>query len=351
MREISLETSKLTEYEKNGVEQGDAQVSPSRVRLGATTVCQLKCPTCVTATGELYETMAKGYLRFENFKRFIDENTEVREIELSDFGEIFLNPQLPQIIEYAFENNVKLSATNGANLNTVRDSTLEALVKYEFAHMRCSIDGASQETYKQYRVRGNFDRVIKNIDTINAYKKQYKSEFPLMTWQFVVFGHNEHEIGKARQMAYDRGMEFETKLNWDETWSPVRDKNMVRIEMGIGAASRSEFKENNDSSYMDYICHQLWDDPHFNFDGTIWGCCRNYWKGWDGNVFEDGIEGALSSEQMQYGRRMLTDGIEPRDDVPCTRCSIYKNMRREGRTLDRSNARRQRKGSAVPGST
>ena len=351
MWEISLETNRLTECEENGVEPGDAPISPSRIRLGATTVCQLKCPTCVTATGELYQHMAKGYLRFENFKRFIDENTQVREIELSDFGEIFLNPHLPKILEYAFENNVKLSATNGANLNTVRDSTLEALVKFEFSHMRCSIDGASQETYEQYRVRGNFDQVIKNIDTINAYKKQYNSEFPSMTWQFVVFGHNEHEISKARQMAYDRGMEFETKLNWDETWSPVRDKNMVRIEMGIGAASRSEFKENNDSSYMDYICHQLWDDPHFNFDGTIWGCCRNYWKGWDGNVFEDGLEGALSSEQMQYGRRMLTDGIEPRADVPCTKCSIYKTMRREGRTLDRSNAERQRKGSAVPGST
>jgi hypothetical protein len=50
----------------------------------------------------------------------------------------------------------------------------------------------------------------------------------------VVFGHNEHEIGKARQMACDRGMKFETKLNWDETWSPVRDKDMVRKEMGLG---------------------------------------------------------------------------------------------------------------------
>ena len=346
-----MKNNSLAEVEISEVEQSDERISPHRVRLGATTVCQLKCPTCVTATGELYESMAKGFLRFDNFKKFVDENVEVKEIELSDFGELFLNPHLPKILEYAFEKGVKLSATNGVNLNTVRESTLEALVKYEFAHMRCSIDGASQESYEQYRIRGNFDTVIENVDKINVYKKKYNSEFPAMTWQFVVFGHNEHEIRKARQMAHDRGMEFETKLNWDENWSPVRDKNMVRIEMGIGAASRSEFKENNESSYMDYICHQLWDDPHFNFDGTIWGCCRNYWKGWDGNVFEDKIDGALNSEQMLYGRKMLTEGVEPRSDVPCTTCSIYKNMRKEGRTLDRSNAARQRKGSAVPGST
>lgn len=292
--------------------------------------------------------MARGFLRFEDFRSFIDKNRRVREIELSNFGEMFLNPHLPEILEYAFEKNLRLSATNGVNLNTVRDSTLEALVKFKFYHMRCSIDGASQETYQQYRIRGNFEQVMENIERINFFKKQYDSELPLMTWQFVVFGHNEDEIGKARQMAHDRGMAFETKLNWDETWSPVRDKDRVRREMGIDAASRTEFREKHGSSYMGNICHQLWDQPLVNFDGTIWGCCRNCWQAFDGNAFDDGLEAVLNSEQMQYARRMLTDGVEPRADVPCTACSIYKTMRRDGRTLDRSNIVRQRKGAAVP---
>jgi MoaA/NifB/PqqE/SkfB family radical SAM enzyme len=333
------------------VDQPGESVSPTRVRLEATTHCQLKCPTCATACGELYETMARGFLRFENFKRFVDENPQIRQIGLSNFGEIFLNPHLPRIMEYAFDKGVRLSATNGVNLNTVRDSTLEALVRFGFYHMRCSIDGASQETYSQYRIRGNFDRVIANIDRINEFKKKYDSEFPLMTWQFVVFGHNEHEIGKAREMARERGMEFETKLNWDENWSPVRDRDMVRREMGIDAASRSEFKQKNGSGYMENVCHHLWDQPLINFDGTMWGCCRNHWKAYEGNVFEGGLENVLNSEQMQYARRMLTDGAEPRDDVPCTTCSIYRTMRRDGRLLDRSSVERQRKGAAVPGSS
>ncbi len=341
----------LTEAKTNGGYQSATRVSPHRIRLEATTHCQLKCPTCVTATGELYETVARGFLRFDDFRRFLDHNPGVDEIELSISGEIFLNPHLPKILEYAFDKNVRLTATNGVNLNTVRDSTLEALVKYRFYHMRCSIDGASQETYEQYRVGGNFDQVIANIDRINEFKKQYDSAFPLMTWQFVVFGHNEHEIGKAREMAQARGMEFETKLNWDESWSPVRDKEMVRREMGIGVSTRSEFKQKFGASYTQFICHQLWDQPNFNFDGSIYGCCHNYWKAFDGNVFEDGIETAVNSEQMQYARRMLTDGVEPRDDIPCTTCSIFKTMRKQGRTLDRENIVSQRTGSAVPGST
>lgn len=344
------EDTDLNQAENDAAGTSAGRVSPTRVRLEATTHCQLKCPTCATATGELYQTMARGFLRIDDFRRFVDDNPQIRQIGLSNFGEIFLNPHLPEIMEYACKKDVRLSATNGVNLNTVRDSTLESLVRFRFYHMRCSIDGASQETYAAYRIRGDFDRVIANIDRINEFKLKYDSEFPLMTWQFVVFGHNEHEIGKARQMARDRGMEFETKLNWDETWSPVRDRDRVRREMGIDAASRSEFKAKHGNGYMENVCHHLWDQPLINFDGSVWGCCRNHWKAYDGNVFEDGLDKVLNSEQMQYARRMLTEGVEPRDDVPCTSCSIYRTMRQEGRRLDRSSLERQRKGAAVPAS-
>lgn len=342
MNTIAVEKTKAAKADAN-----DKRIKPTSIRLEASTQCQLKCPTCETATGELYKHVALGFLRFDNFKLLIDENPDVRKIELSNFGEIFLNPQLPKIIQYAHENNVQLSASNGANLNNVRETTLEALVKYGFTHIRCSIDGASQETYEQYRVRGNFDRVMENIDKINAYKKKYNSDYPHLTWQFVVFGHNEHEITKARKMAHDRGMDFETKLNWDENWSPVKDIEMVRREMANGAGTRSEFKEKMGSSYMEYICHQLWDNPQLNFDGTVWGCCRNNWKAFDGNIFDDGLENALNTEQIQYARAMLTDGVEPRADVPCTTCSIYKNMRKEGRNFDRSSVEGWRKQDAA----
>jgi len=57
------------------------------------------------------------------------------------------------------------------------------------AHMTCSIDGASPETYRAYRVHGNFDAVIENIAKINRLKKAHQSNFPRLHWQFIVFGH------------------------------------------------------------------------------------------------------------------------------------------------------------------
>ena len=212
----------------------DGTLRPPRIRLEASTHCQLKCPTCETATGELYKTVAKGYLKFENFKGLVDANPWVREIELSNFGEIFLNPYISQIMQYAHEKGVHLRVSNGANLNTVRPHVLEEIVKYGVRHIRCSIDGATQEVYGQYRVRGNLETVLANIRAINEYKRQYGMRYPELTWQFVAFGHNEHELGKAKQMAAELGMDFDVKLNWDETYSPVRDKAGRRSRGQVG---------------------------------------------------------------------------------------------------------------------
>ncbi|WP_421855065.1 radical SAM protein [Oricola sp.] len=313
----------------------EAQLRPPRIRLEASTHCQLKCPTCETATGELYKTVAKGYLKFDNFKDLVDSNPWVREIELSNFGEIFLNPHILRIMEYAHEKGVHLRVSNGANLNTVRPNVLEGIVKYGVRHIRCSIDGASQEVYSQYRVLGNFDTVIENIRAINEYKHQYGTKYPELTWQFVAFGHNEHEIGKAKQMAAELGMDFDIKLNWDEKYSPIRDREAVAREVKSGVTSRSEYRSTYGEDYMERVCHQLWDQPQVNFDGTVWGCCRNNWQAFEGNAFEDGLEAALNSEQMSYARAMITGNAEPREDVPCTRCRIYRNFRKEGRYLDR----------------
>ena len=109
---------------------------------------------------------------------------------------------------------------------------LEALVKYKVRAVLCSIDGASQETYQVYRRRGNLDTVIANIRKINHYKQLHRSGFPMLGWQFVVFGHNEHEIPVARELAKSLGMVFSTKISWDSKFSPVRDKEFVRKQTG-----------------------------------------------------------------------------------------------------------------------
>src|SRR3954464_7463160 len=57
-------------------------LAPRFVRLDASTVCQLKCPSCPTATGTTGQKLGVGSLRFEDFKHFIRGNPQVAHIEL-----------------------------------------------------------------------------------------------------------------------------------------------------------------------------------------------------------------------------------------------------------------------------
>lgn len=297
------------------------------LRVDAATVCQLRCPSCPTAKGKMREFVGDGYLRFGDFKQLIDANPWVRSVELSNWGELFLNPDLLHILRYAYEKDVALTAFNGANLNTVRESVLEGLAQYRFREITCSIDGASEETYAIYRRRGSFRKVIENVKKINRYKQKHGSGYPRLTWQFVIFGHNEHEIPEAKRMARDLGMDLYFKLSWDEKFSPPKDPEFIKRHAGLEVATRSEFEQKYGRKYLQKeMCAQLWTGPQINFDGKILGCCVNRWGDF-GRATDWRLSEAVNNERIRYARRMLMGRQAPRADIPCTTCTYYQAIR------------------------
>ena len=221
---------------------------------------------------------------------------------------------------------------NGVNLNTVREEMLEGVVKYQFNRIICAIDGASSETYKMYRKGGDFETIIANIRKINEFKARYRSDLPILRWQFVAFGHNEHEIPLARQMAYELGMEFFVKLAWDD-FSPVKNKELVRLSSKTEASSRKEYQEKHGSYYLiETVCSQLWLQPQINADGRVLGCCVNHWGDY-GNALKEDLIGILNNEKMNYARAMLRGKKEAREDIPCIHCDRYKGMKKSNTWL------------------
>jgi MoaA/NifB/PqqE/SkfB family radical SAM enzyme len=234
---------------------------PHELHIEANASCQLRCPTCPTTSQGYPPVVGSGYLHFRDFRNLLDENSQVKKVQLQNRGEMFLNPELLQIIEYGFKKGIAISADSGVNLNFVREGVLEGLVKYRFRSLLCSIDGATPETYRIYRVGGSFERVIKYIQEINHYKKLYQSKYPKLSWQFVVFGHNEHEIPLAREMASSLNMSFVTKMSWDSKYSPVRNREFVMKETGWPAVTREEFEKIKKQDYMRGVCSSLWISP------------------------------------------------------------------------------------------
>lgn len=299
------------------------RIEPRRIRLETSSFCQLRCPSCPTTSGHIHPAIGSGFLKFDDFRELLQSNPELEQVEISNYGEVFLNPHLLRILEFAHQEKVAISIGNGANLNHVEDEVLEGLVKYEVRLITCSIDGATPESYRKYRVRGDFDRVIRNIETINSYKHRHQSALPRLVWQFVVFGHNEHEIPVAREMAEKLGMEFSAKLTWDETFSPIRDVEFVRSQTGWQSTSREEYERQHGEKFASEICRQLWDSPQINWDGKVLGCCRNFWGDFGGNAFTGGLMNSINNEKMTYARDMLSGRRPARDDIPCSTCDIY----------------------------
>lgn len=329
---VKLEPQHMIEQYK------DKSELPKHIRIDLCTICQLKCPSCYMRQEEEYvkKGCKLGYMKFENFKKLVDEN-DIESMEISNSGEIFLNPDFVKIIKYAQKKGIYLTADNGVNLNYLTDEQAEALVKYGFASMTISLDGASQETYSIYRIGGDYNKVIENIEKINEYKKKYKKRNPHIVWKFIVFGHNEHEIGKAKKEAKRLHMEMKFDANWDEKYSPIKNREKVLKEtklksLDVNISPVEQLQEYEDGVVDWFFCRDLW-EPQINWDGQILGCCANFKENFGGNAFEDGLLESLNHPYMIYAKNMVTNNAKPAKDVPCCRCWVYKDMIKNNRWL------------------
>jgi MoaA/NifB/PqqE/SkfB family radical SAM enzyme len=263
-----------------------------------------------------------GYLTKENFERILDLNPEVERVELSNWGEIMLNPHIELIIRCAHRRGITLTARNGVNFNHVSRSVLVAMVECEFRHLTISIDGATQEVYSMFRRGGDLDHVLNNIRELNCLKAANQSTYPELRWQFIAFGHNEHEIELARSMAARLGMDFYVKLNATADYSPVKNVAEVAKLSGTGASSRAEYRQRTGRPYA-LPCTQLFNEPQVNWNGVVLGCCRNSTVAL-GNAFASSIEECQRGERYLKTMRIANGADENPSDTPCRDCGIYR---------------------------
>lgn len=305
----------------------------NKVRLEACTLCQLNCVKCPMRTNynldrTIKPVIGKGYLKFADFKKFVDKTPYIKKIELSNWGEVFLNPELSEILKYAYEKNISISMYNGVNFNTVSEEILELMVLCKVSFINISIDGASQETYSIYRRNGNYNKVIENIIKLNYYKQIHNSDFPVLQWQYIIFEHNEQEVLLAKQQAEKLNMKMFFKLQRDFGYVP-KDPAFLHRVTGLEFLSIEEYNEHTNKDYLS-LCTDMIYVPQINWDGRLLGCCRAIDCDFGVNVFEMGLQKALSSEEFVKSKKniFLKDNeiYDLSENNPCKRCHIYKKM-------------------------
>lgn len=71
-----------------------------------------------------------------------------------------------------------------------------------------SVDGARQETYQQYRVRGDLERVLHNSRLVSTARERLGTLTPRLFLEFHVFPHNVGDVPAMHNLARAHGMQL-----------------------------------------------------------------------------------------------------------------------------------------------
>lgn len=239
---------------------------PYRYVIDPINVCNLRCPLCPTGLGILGRK--RGKMCLQDYQHLIDQITPYAYlVELYNWGEPFLHPDIFEIIRYASSKRIVVKVSS--NLNHFNQEMAAKTVDSGLDWLLVSIDGSSQETYEKYRKGGNLSKVLENVRLLVEEKRRKNAHSPFIVTRILVNKHNEHQIEELRQTCEQIGVDaFTVGTLFIDTTKPEQAQEWL--------------PENEDLSYYDYSadrlenvwhCADLWESMTINWDGGLAPCC------------------------------------------------------------------------------
>ncbi len=232
---------------------------PIKLTVEVANVCNLRCPACLTGVGEAGRV--RSMMSLDLYRKLLAELGDyLFECELCNWGEPLLSRFIYDMIAEAHGRGVRTVIST--NFSVPFDAEhAERLVASGLSQLGVSLDGARQETYEQYRVRGDLDRVLTNCRLVRDAKKKLGSKTPSVIWEFHVFQHNVGDIELAKALARDLEMEIWIGKGW--TVGPEwRDDGRFRF-----FADPSPVR-----------CQFLWQQAVVDNDGGVAPCCGAFYR-------------------------------------------------------------------------
>src|SRR5204862_7596085 len=106
----------------------------------------------------------------------------------------------------SYASGKKIYTATSTNAHYLNDNNARRTIESSLDRLIISIDGTTQDVYRQYRVGGRLDKVLERTKNIVRLKKQMKSKTPFIIFQFLVVRPNEHQIADVKVLAKDIGV-------------------------------------------------------------------------------------------------------------------------------------------------
>ena len=290
---------------------------PLRARIEICRFCNLRCPSCPIGKGKIRN---KKLMSYDDFKIIINKiKISVEELSLFNYGEPLLNPNVVKMIRYAKKKNIKTINLHSNGISLEHKLSNE-LIKSGLDYISFSIDGATEETYKKYRIGGNFEKVVENIHYFIDLKRKLNLKKPVIAVQFIVMEHNQHEIKKFTKIWKDIGVDEVIIKTFNAHMSGYEDRreNLKYLPKSNNYTRYKSFnaKELSDVYKSDH-CMWAWENLVINSNGDIALCCYDFNASLGlGNILKD------KNWWDNKGRRSLQSKIENKENHLCKHCNV-----------------------------
>ncbi len=290
---------------------------PTQVVIETTNYCNLNCPYCMVGlqnelvskygnTAHNLMSRQQGFMSEETFGIVLKNIKEfgIEKAYLHFQGEPFLNKLTPGFAKILKGEGFEVGIfTNGLAFN---DENISEIAEAEIDLIRFSIDGASENTYSQNRVGGNFNKVIENMKKVAQAHRGKKTR---IEWQFLALRNNEGEIETARGMAREIGVNFFVKgyRVTDESLAPLSDKYRAK--------------------WLAKPCKDIYHQLGIYWNGDVVPCCYDT-DGREimGNVTRESLAGIWKNAKYAVFRERVDNYLADPSDEPeiCKNCLRWK---------------------------
>lgn len=242
---------------------------PFAASIEPTTACNLGCPECPSGLKQF--TRATGKIDINFHDQILSElHKTVFYINYYFQGEPFLHPQFLGLIRQAKRYNIYTSTSTNAHF--ISEKVAEEIVASKLDRLIISIDGATQETYVNYRKEGQLSKVLEGTKHIIEAKKKNNSSTPHIIFQMLIVKPNEHEMESVHAMGKELGVDeirYKSAQFYDyEKGNPLMPES----------SKYSRYKKTSDGSYklkyrLGNKCWRMWSSTVLTWDGKVVPCC------------------------------------------------------------------------------
>jgi radical SAM protein with 4Fe4S-binding SPASM domain len=273
---------------------------PSIIQIEPSSRCTLKCPKCPAGTQRLNRHRD---MTLQEFTAIIDElQDSLMFIVLWDWGEPFMNPELPAMIRQAADRGIKtVTSTNAhfledpAYLQAVLQSGLDSLI--------VAIDSADAGRYADYRRNGSLRKACDGVRRLVSLKKQLHSPTQI-NLRMVLMKSNEDEIDAMQRLARQLDVDLLTAKSVNPLFCGEVNHDMIPT---APAWRRLQYRDGQPVRREHPTCDYIWTIANIHSDGEVASCCEDFNGQFAlGNVFTSGFKHIWNNEAYRQRRRAIT---------------------------------------------